>query len=62
MSDIEKKMNELILKVQQLEQRVADLENGEFGTGIYLDSCTKADAEYISGKYDNIKEIKKEGE
>ena len=56
MSDIEKKMNELILKVQQLEQRVADLENGEFGTGIYLDGCTKADAEYISGKYDNIKE------
>ena len=62
MSDIEKKMNELILKVQQLEQRVADLENGEFGTGIYLDGCTKADAEYFSGKYDNIKEIKKEGE
>lgn len=62
MSDIEKKMNELMLKVQQLEQRVADLENGEFGTGIYLDGCTKADAEYISGKYDNIKEIKKEGE
>lgn len=62
MSDIEKKMTELILKVQQLEQRVADLENGEFGTGIYLDGCTKADAEYISGKYDNIKEIKKEGE
>ena len=62
MSDIEKKMNELILKVQQLEHRVADLENGEFGTGIYLDGCTKADAEYISGKYDNIKEIKKEGE
>ena len=62
MSNIEKKMNELILKVQQLEQRVADLENGEFGTGIYLDGCTKADAEYISGKYDNIKEIKKEGE
>ena len=62
MRDIEKKMNELILKVPQLEQRVADLENGEFGTGIYLDGCTKADAEYISGKYDNIKEIKKEGE
>ena len=62
MSDIEKKMNELILKVQQLEQRVADLEKGEFGTGIYLDGCTEADAEYISGKYDNIKEIKKEGE
>ena len=62
MSDIEKKMNELILKVQQIEQRVADLENGEFGTGIYLDGCTKAYFEYISGKYDNIKEIKKEGE
>ena len=62
MRHIEKKMNELILKVQQLEQRVADLENGEFGTGIYLDGCTEADAEYISRKYDNIKEIKKEGE
>ena len=62
MSEIEKRLNGLILRVQRLEQRVADLENGEFGTGIYLDGCTKADAEYISGKYDNIKEIKKEGE
>ena len=62
MSDIEKKMNELILKVQQLEQRVADLENGEFGTGIKKKKKTKADAKYISGKYDNKKKIKKEGE
>ena len=35
MSDFEKKLNELMLRVQQLEQRVADVENGEFGTGIY---------------------------
>lgn len=62
MSDIEKKLNELVLRVQQLEQRVADLENGEFGTGIYLDGCTEADADYISGKNDTNKENKKEGD
>ncbi len=62
MSDIEKKLNELILRVQQLEQRVADLENGEFGTGIYLDGCTEADADYISGKNNINKENKKEGD
>lgn len=63
MSDIEKKiLNELILRVQQLEQRVADLENGEFGTGIYLDGCTEADADYISGKNNTDKENRKEGD
>ena len=62
MSDFEKKLNELILRVQQLEQRVDDLEKGEFGTGIYLDGCTEADAAYISGKSNNNREIKKEGE
>ena len=61
MSDFEKKLNELILRVQQLEQRVADLENGEFGTGIYLDGCTEADADYISGKNNTNKEKRKEG-
>lgn len=56
MTDKEKQMfNELILKVQQLEQRVADLENGEFGTGIYLDGCTEADAEYIINKSETEK-------
>jgi hypothetical protein len=60
MSDMEKKVNELILQVQQLEQRVADLENGEFGTGVYLDGCTEADAEYIKSKKD--KKDEKEGE
>lgn len=63
MSDIEKKiLNELILRVQQLEQRVADLENGEFGTGIYLDGCTEADANYISRKDNTNKENRKEGD
>lgn len=57
MTEIEKKLNELTLKMQELEQRIADLENGEFGTGVYLDGCTEADAEYISGK-----PIKKDGE
>lgn len=57
MTDVEKKLNELTLKMQELEQRIIDLENGEFGTGVYLEGCTEADAEYISGK-----PIKKEGE
>lgn len=57
MTEIEKKLNELTLKIQELEQRITDLENGEFGTGVYLDGCTEADAEYIAGK-----PIKKEGE
>ena len=62
MSDFEKKLNELILRVQQLEQRVADLENGEFGTGIYLDGCTEADADYISGKNNTNKENRNDGD
>ena len=62
MNDVEKILQELILRVQQLEQRVADLEKGEFGTGIYLDGCTEADAAYISGKSNNNRENKKEGE
>lgn len=57
MSDVEIKLTELTLKIQELEQRVTDLENGEFGTGVYLDGCTEADAEYISGK-----SVKKDGE
>lgn len=57
MADVEKKLTELILKVQELETRLTALENGEFGTGVYLDGCTDADAEYISGK-----PIKKDGE
>lgn len=57
MSDVEIRLTELTLKIQELEQRVTDLENGEFGTGVYLDGCTEADAEYISGK-----SVKKDGE
>jgi len=57
MTDVETKLIELTLKIQELEQRITDLENGEFGTGVYLDGCTEADAEYISGK-----PYKKDGE
>lgn len=57
METLEQKLAELTLKVQELEQRIVDLENGEFGTGVYLEGCTEADAEYISGK-----PMKKEGE
>jgi hypothetical protein len=47
---MEQKIMELTLKIQELEQRVEKLENGEFGTGIYLDGCSEADVEYITGK------------
>ncbi len=51
------KITDLELKLQILEQKVEDLQKGEFGTGIYLGGCNEADIEYISGKT-----IKKEGE
>ena len=57
METLEQKLAELTLKVQELEQRIVDLENGEFGTGVYLEGCTEADAGYISGK-----PMKKDGE
>lgn len=47
--EIQKIFNELKLQLQLLEQRVTDLEQGSFGTGIYLDGCTEQDQEYISG-------------
>ena len=56
METLEQKLVELTLKIQELEQRIVNLENGEFGTGVYLEGCTEADAEYITGK-----PVKKEG-
>ena len=38
---LKKQISELVLSVQTLEQRVADLENGSFGTGVYLDGCNE---------------------
>lgn len=45
---LEQTIRELILKLQQLEDRVSSLENGEFGTGIYLDGCSEGDKKYIA--------------
>lgn len=47
---LNKQLKELILRVQSLEKEVEKLKNGDFGTGVYLDGCTVADAEYITGK------------
>lgn len=55
--DLSQKLVEMTLKIQELEKRISDLENGEFGSGVYLEGCTEADAEYILGK-----PIKKDGE
>lgn len=53
---LKKQISELVLSVQTLEQRVVDLENGSFGTGVYLDGCNESDAEFIRPNQD-----KKEG-
>lgn len=55
MEELKQKINELLLQVQSLEQRVKDLEEGSFGTGVYLDGCTETDMKYI-------KDVKKAGE
>lgn len=45
---LEQNIRELNLKIQQLENRLSNLENGEFGTGIYLDGCSEGDKKYIA--------------
>ena len=45
---LEQNIRELNLKIQQLEDRLNNLENGEFGTGIYLDGCSEGDKKYIA--------------
>lgn len=55
--DLQKVIQELTLKIQLLEQRLTSLEQGNFGTGIYLDGCTEQDQEYIAGG-----KLKKAGE
>lgn len=45
---LEQTIRELNLKLQQLEDRISSLENGEFGTGIYLDGCSEGDKKYIA--------------
>lgn len=45
---LEQIIRELNLKLQQLEDRLSSLENGEFGTGIYLDGCSEGDKKYIA--------------
>lgn len=53
---LEKMIKELTLQIQMLEQRIADLEEGNFGTGIYLDGCSESDAEFILGKTKKVGE------
>lgn len=45
---LEQNIRELILQIQQLEDRLSTLENSEFGTGIYLDGCSEGDKKYIA--------------
>lgn len=45
---LEQTIRELNLRLQQLEDRLSSLENGEFGTGIYLDGCSEGDKKYIA--------------
>ncbi len=50
LDDIIKTQTDLTLTIQSLEKRVQDLENGEFGTGLYLDGCNELDKEFITNK------------
>lgn len=45
-----KTQTDFTLTIQSLEKRVQDLENGEFGTGLYLDGCNELDREFITNK------------
>lgn len=53
---LEQMIRELNLKIQQLEERIANLENGEFGTGIYLDGCSEGDISYITNSNKKVGE------
>ena len=55
--ELSNKVTELILTVQTLEQRISDLENGEYNTGIFVDGCPDAVKTYLDKS-----NKKKEGE
>jgi len=55
--DISERVSKIELICQDLGNRVDKLENGEYGTGVYLDGCNEADIEYITDK-----SVKKEHE
>lgn len=48
--ELKARIDRIELICQELGNRVDNLEKGEYGTGVYLDGCTQADAEYIVGK------------
>ena len=48
--ELKARVDRIELICQELGNRVDNLEKGEYGTGVYLDGCTQADAEYIVGK------------
>ena len=56
--ELEKKLTQMILTIQLLEDRISKLENGEHNTGIYVDGCSELVRNYLS---ESSKE-KKEGE
>ena len=47
---------EYLLKFQELEKKVEELESGSLGTGVYLEGCPDFATEYIKS------ENKKDGE
>lgn len=50
LEEMRARIDHIELICQELENRVDKLEKGEYGTGVYLEGCTEADAEYIAGK------------
>lgn len=45
---LEEKVDKLILKINELEKRIHDLETGSLGTGIYLDGAPEYVRDYIN--------------
>lgn len=54
--EIKETINKLILTVQTIEERVTKLENGDFGTGIFVEGCSEETKKFLAT------ENKKEGE
>ncbi len=46
--DLVEKIDKLILRVNELEKRIQELETGSLGTGVYLDGAPDYVKDYIN--------------
>lgn len=48
MEELKEMINSILLRLQNIEDRITTLEKGEFGTGIYLDGCADEIKSYLN--------------